>query len=358
MRRVSRRPMLQKAAILALLVVVLPAGCARSERPRRSALATGYDPAWSPDGSRIAYVEAAYRWRDSRGREGIWLDNGEDRPTPRDTICIWNLGTDARQVLQPARSTGRFISSLVWKNNDELAFLAADLERLGRRDPDDNWHWVTMYRYQARPQSLFTYNLSTDESALVPMLFAAPPVELEPGRGGSGEVTIWEYSRPGDGSPTYSRSWEMMSSAGQVVRRADLPPVRWNAIAAATVRTLAPVGVRAKEKGTSCLSRIGDDHYQDFYSPGRMIIGVYGSPDGKRLAFCEEVPDHVPGARMSLKVIAVSGGLPVVVANDAWPWSHVAWSPDGRRIAYVRADDGRIAIARVPPLLEQKTAPH
>ncbi len=338
--------------LLVVLMLVLPTGCARRKHQQtspvqvsRTALVTGYDPAWSPDGSRIAYVEAAYQ---SHGMNGIFFDSRKDEPAPRNSICVWDVKSGHRRVIQLTQSSNDFVSSLVWRNNNEVMFLVTDLRRVDRLRFEGRWHWLAIYRHSEVPKKVAVYNLPMNELTVLSPHLAAVPIELEPLEEGSGRTAVWEYQKSEGDDTTGTRVSEVIGSSGQLGDRLSLPPARWSGVAAATRRTQVPVAVRASAKWKRCLSRVDRGSYADFYCPGKMIEGVYGSPDGKRVAFLEQIPSQLPGPRMDLKAIRVSGGDPVLVTNNAWPWSHVAWSPDGRRIAYVKAENGEIAIETVP----------
>jgi dipeptidyl aminopeptidase/acylaminoacyl peptidase len=110
----------------------------------------------------------------------------------------------------------------------------------------------------------------------------------------------------------------------------------------------APIIVqRIEHEKRSCLSYVFKDYYKVFYNPGNLIVGVYASPDEKKVAFLGQ-NSYTAGACMDLKLLTAIEGEPTIVAKNAWPWSHIAWSPDGKKIAYVKAKDGKIAIVNVP----------
>jgi dipeptidyl aminopeptidase/acylaminoacyl peptidase len=340
---------------LLLAAGCLLAGCSREARQPAgaiTALTTGYDPAWSPDGSRIAYVESSYS---TRGRQGLWLSNDGNLPAKRQAICLWDLAADSREVLGPDEAgdsgRGKVIISLVWRNNDELVYLATDVTDADQRMSGfkGKWDWLPIYRDAALTKDLYSINLLGRKSDLPTCVLPAPITGLEPGRGSTGEIICWQ-SRRSAATKERVRFSMTLDNAGRLVPGVTLPSAKWTGPPEATMRTLVPVIARRGHGRKSYLSRLRGDKYEDFYSADGLIVGVYGSPDGRRVAFEEESRGYVPIARMRLKVMEISGAAPVVIAEDAWPWSHVAWSPDGTKIAYARAEDGRIVIAKVPPL--------
>jgi dipeptidyl aminopeptidase/acylaminoacyl peptidase len=62
------------------------------------------------------------------------------------------------------------------------------------------------------------------------------------------------------------------------------------------------------------------------------------SPDGRRVAFVRSFPDE-PDRRPSILVMDLAGGEPWAVVPAVGGASSLAWSPDGRRLAYVADSD-------------------
>jgi hypothetical protein len=139
----------------------------------------------------------------------------------------------------------------------------------------------------------------------------------------------------------------LMDLSGVVVRKERFPEGR----AMSTVEGTAPMIIRENGSDGDCLAIVADSELTDVYCPDRVILAAKGSPTADAVAVLEEKPDSPhPAAECNLRVLSSDGWRPVTVAEDAYGLSRVAWSPDGARMAYARAEDGRIAVIAVPPL--------
>lgn len=346
-------------AAVILAAACLSGGCSGRGEQRtptasvsQTGLSTGYDPAWSPDGSQIAYVESSYQVRPD---DGLSLGDQASVPVARTAICIWDPALGTRDVIQPAPASFEMrdtvITSLVWRNQGELAFLACEVGHdEARRRPGfrDSWHWLATYRDPGISKQLLVYSFRTRRTNLPHVLLPNPVTGLEPGKDATGDVVIWESRRSSEEVSQRIVSCVTLSRADDIGQRTALPPADWTGPPEGTARTRLPVVARKGADGKYCLSRLYGGSYQDFYDTDTLLVGAYGAPDGARVAFYQGLPGHAPIARMQLKVMSMDGGAAVTVTDDAYPWSRLAWSPDGTRIAYTRATDGQIVVADVP----------
>lgn len=302
----------------------------------------GYDPAWSLDGSQVAYVEATYV---SRGDYGLVLNNDHRTPTPRDTIRLWELQTGESRRLRPTAARGTFITSLAWIDDSTIAFLASDMQKRTPQMPSErgsDWDMVSIYRVLVKKVILMDTN--TGDSWVLAAAGRWPHIERAPMSDSS--IAVWECVQPGKDKRSFAVTF--LARDGTETRQWRLPPGRWQGLSVGTARTELPAMVRREGAQDFRLSVIDGRETRDIYRARGVVLGVFGSPDGARAAFLEEIEGLAPGARATLRVLPLDGRQPVVVADDAFGESRVAWSPDARRIAYVRSHDGHIVIADVP----------
>jgi WD40 repeat protein len=70
------------------------------------------------------------------------------------------------------------------------------------------------------------------------------------------------------------------------------------------------------------------------------------SPDGTRFVF-----DHGPPGKQLLTIASASGGPWITIADiSSAPFDSYAWSPDGRWIAFLKMEGGKQRLFRVPPV--------
>lgn len=339
-------PMSALAGLLLVSAACGP-GPERSFRVSPGALRSpvaGYDPAWSLDGTHVAYVEATYV---RRGDYGLLLDNDHRTPTPRDTIRLWDLHTGKSRRLRPAAARGTFITSLAWIDGSTIAFLASDMHKRTPQMPSEtgsDWDMVSIYRILLK--DLILMNTKTGDSWVLATGGRWP--QMERASMSDGSIAVWECVQPGADKRSFAVTF--LARDGTEMRQWRFPPGRWQGLAVGTVRTELPAMVRQQGAQDFRLSVIDGRETRDIYRARGLILGVFGSPGGGRVAFLEEVGGLAPGAQSSLRVLPLDGRRPVAVADDAFGESRVAWSPDARRIAYVRSHDGHIVIADVPPI--------
>ena len=89
-------------------------------------------------------------------------------------------------------------------------------------------------------------------------------------------------------------------------------------------------------------------------APRRLTRGPFRdtgpliSPDGRRVAFSREIPSD-DDAPASLRVLDLDGGEPLTLPIGGLSVREIAWSPDGRQIAFTaRADPQRFIVGPVP----------
>jgi WD40-like Beta Propeller Repeat len=338
--------------VLGVLVALVPLpGCSHRGRPESSQIRvlavspeTGYDPAWSPDRAQIAFVRAPYR---RTQRYGLLPDNDVGIPTGRDRIALWDVRGDRLRTLSPAISKGKTILSVVWQDGSHLVYLAVDP---GSVDAEHRAKllWNTTFAYRGATQSKDAVILDTATMQTKVAIRNAPLMYVEASSSEPGKVAVWRYTSGGHEGDTHTWSAEWVDDSGKVRGRLGLPDGTWSAPAVASIRGSGFVAVRREDEGLYSLVGIARGHTRDLYSPGTMVNGAYGSPDRRAVAFLEAIPGIAPGVRMNLKVMPWAGGETATVARDASPMSQVTWSPNGTKIAYCRADDGRIAVALVP----------
>jgi len=76
------------------------------------------------------------------------------------------------------------------------------------------------------------------------------------------------------------------------------------------------------------------------------------SPDGKSVAFTWEGEGQPQGANAHIYVAAIDGGTPRRVTTGTDPEDHASWSPEGRRIAFVRTPGAKARGTYVVSLID------
>jgi hypothetical protein len=203
---------------------------------------------------------------------------------------------------------------------------------------------VSIYRVLVK--SVILVDTDTGDSWVLAAEGRWPHIERAPMSDSS--IAVWECVQPGTDKRSFAVTF--LARDGTETRQWRFPPGRWQGLAVGTARTKLPAMVREEGAQDFRLSVIDGGETRDIYRARGLILGVFGSPDGGRAAFLEEIEGLAPGARSTLRVLPLDGRRPAVVADDAFGESRVAWSPDGSRIAYGRADDGHIVVADVPPI--------
>ncbi len=110
---------------------------------------------------------------------------------------------------------------------------------------------------------------------------------------------------------------------------------------AVTVTVLASCGGERPSPGASLPDEANDEPRNVLLGPGSATHPAV-SPDGVRLAFLSNAPgvSHDRAINFEIFVSSISGGAPArLTENDAFD-ADIAWSPDGRRIAFKSSRDG------------------
>jgi hypothetical protein len=291
---------------------------------------------------------------------GLLLANGSDQPVARDRLTVWDLRTD-RAVRAELPGLGRdraFLASPEWVDDSTVALLASDLRKVDSEKKDPGWPhgWNEIISYRLVANGAFCASLD-DLPARIQADHMFPLVHVYGGylqieRLANGHMAVWTGTERGrNNAPGPENRVIWMDKRGRIKRDLLLPRSRWRSSVGAvgTARTTGEL-LAVREVGDSrrSLCRVVGSSLTDVYCPDRSIVGVFGSPDGRYVATLEDRAKPPSLARCDIVVLPAKGGTPITAARDAYGQSRLAWSPDGKRIAYVRCTDGHIVISEVP----------
>ncbi len=129
-----------------------------------------------------------------------------------------------------------------------------------------------------------------------------------------------------------------------VLLRPDSEPVQLTAAALYYTQPVAlPDGSGVLVTGLEAVRGAGDIYQVSLDGRVRNLTqapGLYSqpavSPDGSTVAFCFDRRE-IGGVGRGVATIPIDGGEPTLLADDGYPLGALAYSPDGRRIAYTFA---------------------
>lgn len=244
------------------------------------------EPAWSPDGKRIAFIS------DRDGGREIWLMNQD--------------GTEVQQLTK--KSGG--CTSLRWSPDGKLiAFVSA--KRGANNVFKDDIHTVEV------------------ASGTVKQLTADPAPCRQPAWSPDGKRLSFSY---------YSAQYSTysMNADGTDKRSVTDSKGGLDAAWAPDGKRLAYTAYLFEQKAGFRLFTIGADgkDVKQLTTNANSFGNVYPrwSPDGSKIAFGELVNGIIQVAVVN----ADGGDAKVVTKGEGWAHEHVRWSPDGKSLSYVR----------------------
>jgi len=305
----------------------------------------GFDPAWAPDGRSVGYVRARYTTR------GSWLhlESDDAGPTAWDQIRVFNLATrEAVNVdFTNLRHGNGFEQCLLWLDAERIVFLASGMKHL-RPDSagrERDWSDLTEYRRIGADGVVVGHLVSKHGRFLVP-----PGRHLQVERLRNGAIALWDHPA-GRGSQELEITVRIVDLSGRLLETKRIPAGRWGSATGAvgTVIPQYPVMLEPDVRhDRDRLLVLKGARVEVLHTSRGAITGIYGSPDGERVAYVERAGPRGIGYR--IMVLPVAGGQPKLVTTGVYDLSRIAWSPDGKYIAYPRASDGLITIADVPAI--------
>jgi Tol biopolymer transport system component len=259
--------------------------------------------AWSPDGTRIAYVNGNRLWRISGnlGGSSIWIVGaGGGEPVPVTTSEHLNVSPawlDSRHLL--------FVSD----RDGQRAVYVVEVAPNGRRGEPRLVPGV------ADPHSI-SYSIGAKKLAYAKFIL---------------RQNVWSYPL-GRSAPLSIRAGQPVTTGTQVIETHDVSPDGRSVVYDGTLR------------GHKDLYRMALGDAQATPLTGGSVGGEAPrwSPDGSEIAF--HSLSTVPGSLSQIMVIPAEGGSPVALTADSGRGAFATWSPDGRQIAFHAGAGSRRAL--------------
>ena len=341
-----------KIGLTALIWVVLaysPASAAPRLQPRDLfGLSLASAPAVRPDGSLIAYVRTANDIMTDTGRKSIWL---VDSKTGVTSEIAAGDGAAIEPVWSPDGSRLAYVQTdakgaaviYVYNVAGKLAVAAAKVERSPHSlawSPDGSR--LAFVMAVPRPDTIFGAPLVAPEGAK----WAAPLQVID--------SLMYRDDGIGPRKPGYSHLFVVAATGGTPSQVTDGDfdddgPLSWmpDGVHIVFIGKRGPLGPREPFHAGIYRVALADGALTELATPSQPHSDAQVSPNGRQIAFISHVDTHRSYENASLSVMDSDGTNVRKLTKLDRSFEHPRWSADGRSIFVAYADHGITNVARI-----------